>query len=57
MRFGNDCKKLKQSNKEKLNSYSKFDRINGQHPLQQEVPSSVVTYKARLRKGGEGCSI
>lgn len=47
------AKKLKQSNKVKTSSYSKFYRINGWHPLQNEVPTSVVKYQARLRKGGK----
>lgn len=33
--------------------YSKFDQINGKHPLQKSVPDSVVNYRARLRKGGK----
>lgn len=33
--------------------YSKFDQINGKHPLQKTVPDSVVNYRARLRKGGK----
>ena len=33
-------------------TYSAFDQINGQHPLQEAVPDSVVLYQVRTRKGG-----
>ncbi|MBT7609151.1 MAG: hypothetical protein HN576_05310 [Bacteriovoracaceae bacterium] len=33
--------------------YSKFDQINGQHPLKKSAPDSVICYKARQRHGGK----
>lgn len=47
------AKKLKKSESLNSSQYHEFDKINGWHPLQREVPTSVVTYQARLRKGGK----
>jgi uncharacterized protein YdiU (UPF0061 family) len=38
--------------KEEHWDYSKFDQINGYHPLKKAVPESVVEYQARKRSGG-----
>ena len=37
----------------KSNSYKKFDRIDGSHPLRKAIPSGYVDYPARIRKGGK----
>lgn len=36
-----------------LDQLSKFDQINGKHPLQKTCPNSYISYKARKRKGGK----
>ncbi|WP_034732361.1 hypothetical protein [Bacteriovorax sp. Seq25_V] len=33
--------------------YSKFNQINGKHPLMKNCPDSFISYKARKRKGGK----
>jgi uncharacterized protein YdiU (UPF0061 family) len=33
--------------------YSAFDQIDGSHPLKNDVPESVVEYRARYRSGGK----
>ena len=33
--------------------YSSFGQLDGSHPLQREVPDSVVLYRVRTRKGGK----
>jgi len=37
---------------QKNRDYSRFEQIDGLHPLQLEVPESCVLYKARQRPGG-----
>jgi uncharacterized protein YdiU (UPF0061 family) len=34
-------------------NYSKFEKINGNHPIKKLVKNSYVEYPARLRKGGK----
>lgn len=38
---------------QKADLYSKFELINGTHPLKSAVPNSYVDYRARRRKGGK----
>ncbi len=47
--------KPKQTPKRALNeqSYTKFDKINGKHPLKQACDASHIDYHARKRKGGK----
>lgn len=42
--------KLKTKN---LDQFTKFDQINGIHPLQKSCPNSYISYKARKRHGGK----
>ena len=39
--------------RQSLNDYSKFDGIDGRHPLKSAAPDSVVCYKARKRSDGK----
>lgn len=45
-------KNLKLKNKN-LDHFTKFDQINGKHPLQKTCPNSYISYQARKRKGGK----
>lgn len=33
--------------------FTKFDQINGKHPLQKSCPNSYISYQARKRRGGK----
>ena len=44
---------LKKSKTSSRGDYSTFDQIDGTHPLQKQVPDSVVLYRVRTRKGGK----
>lgn len=37
----------------KTQTYEKFDRIDGSHPLKEVVPKGYIDYPARLRPGGK----
>lgn len=43
---------MAQAKVKEQNTYSRFDILNGEHPMKEAVPESVVLYPARLRKGG-----
>ena len=49
-------KSKKNKNKEKNNKswdYKKFQDINGNHPIKDEIPESCVEYSARVRSGAK----
>lgn len=45
-------KKISHEGSSKSN-YSKFDKINGAHPLKNIIPEGYVEYSARIRPGGK----
>lgn len=42
-----------QNDRSKKSIYSKFDKLDGSHPIKKLTPDGYVDYPARLRKGGK----